>query len=171
MSKQGFNALRPGLLHLVLLLLFLCLCPAGHLAAAPAAGETAQAGQVQDSAAGEKESADTEILKRAGKAIEKKDYRSAVDMLTPLANKKNGEAAYIVGFLTKEGMGTKKSNTRAAQYFKIAADQGDIRGQNAYGMALAMGEGVRRNFLEASQWFAKAAEQGHAEAQYNLGYL
>ena len=41
-----------------------------------------------------------------------------------------------------------------------------MRGQNAYGQALAMGDGIRRNFSEAAKWFGKAAEQGLATAQY-----
>ena len=114
---------------------------------------------------------DDAVLVKVQKALDAQDYRTAVDLLTPLANRKNGEAAYVLGRLIQTGQGIRKSRTRAAQYFKISAEQGDARGQNAYGEVLAMGAGVRRNFLEASRWFARAAEQGHATAQFNLGYL
>ena len=116
-------------------------------------------------------SEDGKVLLDIQEALNKNDFEKAVQLLTPLAEKKNGEACYVLGRLTAEGKGTKASRTRAAKLYETSAQQGDMRGQNAYGQALAMGDGIRRNFSEAAKWFGKAAEQGLATAQYNLGYL
>ena len=54
---------------------------------------------------------------------------------------------------------------------KQAAEQGDPRAQNSFGLIFASGRGVPRNDAEASKWFRRAAQQGMAEAQFNLGNM
>lgn len=113
-------------------------------------------------------SEDGKVLQDVQEALNKNDFEKAVQLLTPLAEKKNGEACYVLGRLTAEGKGTKASRTRAAKLYETSAQQGDMRGQNAYGQALAMGDGIRRNFGEAAKWFGKAADQGSPQPSTTL---
>ncbi len=55
------------------------------------------------------------------------------------------------------------------RWFRLAAEQGDVRAQYNLGSRYATGDGVPEDAVEAVRWFRLAAEQGDAGAQYNLG--
>ena len=112
---------------------------------------------------------DAATLREAQAALDKADYDQAVRILKPLVDGGNAEALYVMGRLILEGKGVKKNNTRAAEFFRLAAEKGDVSAMNSWATSLVTGDGVPRNFHEAARWFRKAAEQGHASAQYNLG--
>ena len=57
------------------------------------------------------------------------------------------------------------------QWYRKAAEQGDVDAQYNLGNMYAKGRGVRQDNAQAVQWFRKAAEQGDAEAQNNLGVM
>jgi TPR repeat protein len=59
----------------------------------------------------------------------------------------------------------------AVQWFRKAADQGNVDAQNSLAFMYITGQGVRQDDAEASRWYRKAADQGNADAQYNLGVL
>lgn len=101
-------------------------------------------------------------LQEVQAALDKNDYDQAVRLLKPLADKRQPEALYVMGRLILDGKGVKKNATRAAEFFRLAAEGGDLSAMNSWATALASGEGVPRNYREAARWFRKAAEQGHA---------
>jgi hypothetical protein len=53
----------------------------------------------------------------------------------------------------------------AARWYRIAAAQGDAKGQFNLGIAYDKGDGVTRDRAEALSWYRKAADQGLAQAQ------
>ena len=114
---------------------------------------------------------DASTLREAQAALDKADYDPAVRVLKPLVDSGNAEALYVMGRLILEGKGVKKNNTRAAEFFRLAAEKGDVSAMNSWATSLVTGDGVPRNYHEAARWFRKAADQGLAMAQYNLGYL
>jgi TPR repeat protein len=57
----------------------------------------------------------------------------------------------------------------SAQYYRLAADQGDAAAQFNYGLCLPTGEGVSMNWSESAKDFRLAADQGHADAQFKYG--
>ena len=62
--------------------------------------------------------------------------------------------------------------TRAAAWFRKAAEQGHAVAQRALGILYFQGGfGVPSSFSKAADWFYKAAKQGDAEAQYYLGLM
>ena len=142
----------PAVLALTLLL------PA-PIPAADTAAPAPDAAQAAESGPSPEERAAEAVLGEVQSALDSKDYKKAVTLLTPLTKNGNAEALYILGRL------------RAVTLFRQAADKGLANAQNALATALATGDGVRRNYGEAGRWFRKAAEQGLAMAQYNLGYL
>ncbi len=50
-----------------------------------------------------------------------------------------------------------------------AAELGNVRAENALGVAYVWGHGVEINYEEAVKWFKKAAEKGNINSQYSLG--
>ena len=61
-------------------------------------------------------------------------------------------------------MGVDQSYERAAEYFKVAARQGQASAQFNLGVLYANGQGVEQFFETASEWWIKSAEQGFENA-------
>jgi hypothetical protein len=61
--------------------------------------------------------------------------------------------------------------TKASQWVRKAANQGDREAQNTLGLMYSKGEGVKQNLRLAKKWFKKAAALGHVQAQSNLEAL
>ena len=64
-----------------------------------------------------------------------------------------------------------KDATRAAQWFRRAAEQGHGDAQGRLGLAFLTGSGVKRDERRAAEWLRRAADQGEAGAQFLLGQL
>ena len=73
---------------------------------------------------------DVATLREAQTALDKADYDQAVRILKPLVDSGNAEAMYVMGRLILEGKGVKKNNTRAAEFFRLAAEKGDVSAAN-----------------------------------------
>jgi TPR repeat protein len=58
---------------------------------------------------------------------------------------------------------------KAFEYFKLAADQGDLASKNAIGDAYCSGHGIRKSYEKAFEYYKLAADQGYSKAQYSLG--
>lgn len=69
----------------------------------------------------------------------------------------------------QNGENIEQDRTKAYEYFKKAAEQGDEISQYDVGRCYEYGDGVEKNEFEAVKWYRKAAEQGYIEAQYALG--
>ncbi|MCF8496058.1 MAG: SEL1-like repeat protein, partial [Alphaproteobacteria bacterium] len=65
--------------------------------------------------------------------------------------------------------GVSRDYTRAAFWFRKAADQGVANAAYNLGVLNHQGLGVPVDIKAAIGWYEKAAELGHPEAQYNLG--
>jgi len=61
-----------------------------------------------------------------------------------------------------------KNETRAAHWFRKAAEAGHADAQFELGMLYAKGMGVPENQTEATRWLRGAAEQGHARAAWEM---
>jgi uncharacterized protein len=62
-----------------------------------------------------------------------------------------------------------KAYTKAAEFWRPLAENGDAAAQYLLGDLYMEGKGVERNDATAFMWFQRAANQGDARAQYNLG--
>jgi len=81
----------------------------------------------------------------------------------------NAKSAYNLAILYSNGWGVPIDDTKATQYFRIAAESGVISAQYNLGVRYAQGKGVPKSDVIASSWYAKAAEKGMLDAQFNLG--
>jgi TPR repeat protein len=59
----------------------------------------------------------------------------------------------------------------AVNWFRKAAEQGEVTAQSNPGLLYANGEGVANDDAGAVKWLGKAAEQGDQQSQYNLGVM
>ena len=53
----------------------------------------------------------------------------------------------------------------------MAAEQGHVHAQTAFGLLHWTGRGVAQDYAEAAKWYRKAAEQSDPDAQANLGRM
>ena len=75
------------------------------------------------------------------------------------------------GQMAFDGDSVEQDFVEAANWYKIAAEQGHARSQHNLACMHEKGQGVFRDCAEAAKWYRMAAEQGHAGSQNNLGAL
>ena len=63
------------------------------------------------------------------KAYETKDYRRALALLKPLAEKGHASAQYYLGWMYERGLGSATDHREAARWYRLAAEQGDTSSQ------------------------------------------
>jgi TPR repeat protein len=73
--------------------------------------------------------------------------------------------AYYLGLF-----GLAKNEAQSAQWYRLAAEQGDASAQYNMGWRCADGRGVPVDKAESAKWYRLAAEQNHPDAQAHLGY-
>ena len=90
-----------------------------------------------------------------------------------LANAKKGKAyaQHAVAVKYEAGRGTSKNLTKAAKYFRAAAEQGHPWSLSSYGNLLEKGGGVRKDIVEAKKWYERSAELKQPRGYTHLGFL
>ena len=71
----------------------------------------------------------------------------------------------------RSGQGVPQNDSKAAWWYRKAAEQGDPDAQKNLGDLYRRGEGVHQDAQESVSWYQKAAIQGHSRAQLNLGFM
>jgi TPR repeat protein len=111
-------------------------------------------------------------------AAERGDYASAMREWTPLAARGHAGAQFNMGRVYREGLGVKRDDGIALEWFDRAAAQGHLGAQTALGDMHRIGVrldtrtlNLPRDFKKAAKWYRKAAGQGHADARFGLGLL
>src|SRR5438093_3695876 len=85
---------------------------------------------------------------RAVKAMQKGDFKTALDELRPLAAKNDPNAQFLLGMLYDAGKGVAQDQTAAASWYRKAAGQGHTLAQLYLGMLLYSGQGVKQDYGE-----------------------
>jgi TPR repeat protein len=95
-----------------------------------------------------------------------------------LAKQGHQHAQYQVGRMYEYGMGVPKDEQEAARWYRLAAEQADLKSQERIGQLLEEGTGVPQDPEEAARFYQKMAEQlrfkadlENAQAQFELGRL
>ena len=118
--------------------------------------------------------ADDNVSRQLGNGLEAyaaKDYRTAWEILYPLANGGQVEAQRKIGVMLRHGLGVKKDDAKAIYWYRKAAENGHVRAQNSLGVMYRFGMGVKRDAEQAAHWIMAAAKQGDAKARENLGLM
>ncbi len=104
-------------------------------------------------------------------AYQKQQYTSALKLFEAAAQKGNREAQHTLGFMYRDGMGTKRNDTKAMAWYRKAAEQGYAPAEYNLGLMYAQGEGAKPNPVAAQRWFRRAADHGSVEAQVKLAEI
>lgn len=90
-------------------------------------------------------------------------YEKAIDAGERRISSNNLACIYI------EGKGVSTDYSKAAYYYKMAAENGHDDAQCMLATLYHNGLGVQQNDTEALKWYTKSAQQGNDEGQYCLG--
>jgi TPR repeat protein len=89
----------------------------------------------------------------------------------------NVDAQFTIGEAYLQGDGVDRSLpvgerfTKAARWFRRAAEKGHAASQYRLGTLSELGHGAPKDNAEAVRWYTLAAEAGHIKAMHNLGVL
>ena len=107
-------------------------------------------------------------------AAQQEDIFGGNNVETVIARAEAGDAEAQMALAQRYrfGAGVPRDTARAVEWFKKAAEQGNVQGEFSVGFMYAVGEdGFERNTVMAAAWFRRAAENGHPNAQINLGNM
>ena len=105
------------------------------------------------------------------RALAKGDFAAARAVFGPLAKTDDGNAQFMLGVMSENGLGMAKDLTAAARWYLKAAAAGIASARYNIAVFYQLGKGVAPNPAEALRWHALAADQGHRRAQNNLGAM
>jgi uncharacterized protein len=108
---------------------------------------------------------------KAGQAMQKGDFKTALEELRPLAAKNDPNAQFLLGMLYDSGKGVAQDQTAAASWYRRAAKQNHVLAQLFLGILFYSGQGVKQDYVEAGRWFQTPAESGNDQAQFYLGSM
>lgn len=103
-------------------------------------------------------------------AYQAKNYREAMRLYRPLAEKGDAEAQYYVGRMYEKGEGVRRDQNEVVKWYLKSAENGYAPAQYrvAVGYAYGLG-GLSKDQDEAVKWLRRSAEGGHKKAQKYLG--
>src|SRR6266403_5651001 len=105
-------------------------------------------------------------LASAKHAYEGKNYTTALNELTPLAEQGNADAQAMLGRMYLMGQGVLKDSDQAIKWFKASAMQGNADAQFFLGTMYLL---PQKDIAEGVKWLRLSAEQGQQDAQLILG--
>lgn len=102
-------------------------------------------------------------------AFEAENYERAREILLPLAEAGDAQAQYVLAKLYENGGdGVMRSLTKAADWYRLAAESGLADAQNNLALLYIQGHGAPRSERRAFELWLDAARNGHRQAQYNV---
>lgn len=99
----------------------------------------------------------------ATSAYDAGDYAKAAKLFSPLAEKGNVEAQYILGVMYRAGRGVPQDFKAAKKWYQLAAEQGNALAQFNLGWMYASGKSVPRDNVRARMWFNIAIANANEE--------
>lgn len=114
---------------------------------------------------------DLAAIYTAGHGGVAQDYKRAAFWFEQAASRDVANAAYNLGVLNHQGLGTKADLEKAISWYKRAATLRHPEAQYNLGIAYIEGIGVPYDAEKAADYFASAAENNIMEAAYNLGLI
>ena len=108
---------------------------------------------------------------RGFRALEQRDYKTALYYLSFLAANGDIKANYNLGIMYREGLGVKKDDVQSLTHFIVAAEGGHMLGNYAVGLAFLMGKGSDIDAKAAIHYLTEATLLGHAISPVEIGGL
>ena len=91
-------------------------------------------------------------------AYDKREFKTAFQMASPLAEAGNADAQNLLGMMYEYGEGVKLDAKTAADWYRKAAEQGHSDAQLNLGTLYDNGQGVTHDEKMAAHWYQRAAE-------------
>ncbi len=91
--------------------------------------------------------------------------------LPRLAQEGDPDAQVSLGYMYQTGQFFDQSYSKAARWYRPAAEQDNALAQFALGELYARGLGLDQDYSAAAYWFRRAAMGGNMSAQFQLAYL
>jgi TPR repeat protein len=105
-------------------------------------------------------------------AYKDKNYVRALSELLPAADLGDDKAMDLLGDIYFEGLGGKKDQQLALNFYIKAAEKGNIDSQHSLGWVYSYAEDKSlRDNTKSAAWFRKAADQGSLQSQVELGLM
>ncbi len=101
-------------------------------------------------------------------AYSREDYKTAYELMLPLAEKGFAKAQYNLGLMYGKGKGVNRDYKEAVRWYLRAAEKGYSKAQTNLGWMYEKGKGVPRDDQKAAKWYQLASDQGVAKAQEKL---
>ena len=95
----------------------------------------------------------------------------AFALAVPRAEQGDAAAMTMLGTLYETGIGVKIDQTKAAEWYRLAADRGDREAAAALGQMYVDGRGVKRDVDRARELFTTAAAKDQPVALFNLAMM
>ena len=130
---------------------------------------------------------DVDLFDTAINSLGRKEFTTALQLFTDLANRGMAEAQINLGMMFESGQGVLQNFDEAIKWYQLAASQGLIKAQEklnllvskaaaaqvnfGLGVAFENGQGVPQDIMEAIRWYQLAADQGLIKAQEKLNLL
>ncbi|MBT5968598.1 MAG: sel1 repeat family protein [Nitrospina sp.] len=130
---------------------------------------------------------DVDLFDTAINSLGRKEFTTALQLFTDLANRGMAEAQINLGMMFESGQGVLQNFDEAIKWYQLAASQGLIKAQEklnllvskaaaaqvnfGLGVAFEKGQGVPQDIMEAIRWYQLAADQGLIKAQEKLNLL
>ncbi len=102
------------------------------------------------------------------KAFERAEYTSAFPAIMALAKANDAKAQTYIAAMYQAGLGVKRDNKKAIEWYEKAAYQNYAPAQYNLGIMLREGTGVEPNIVEAYGWLYNAQQLGHPKAEEQL---
>ncbi len=116
--------------------------------------------------------ADSGADSAAGRAaFQAADYRTALQLLRPLAEAGDADAAMLVGGMAENGWGLPRSDAAAGRWYKLAADQGRAEALERLADFADGGRGMPADRRLAYALYQRAAAGGSARARGRIGEM
>ena len=93
------------------------------------------------------------LLLSFGEGLKRQFYRSSRGM------------GHNLAVMCDRGEGVQQDSSKAAYWYREAAEQGNLNSQHNLSVMYAVGRGVEQDLVQAYMWFNFAAQQGDDEAR------
>lgn len=112
---------------------------------------------------------DVARLEMALEQLSNGQYEQAVDIWEAMANNGHAQAQLSLASSYQYGLGRKQNDGLALKYYRLSAEQGDVRAMHQLALLYTNFKKTPVNLHQALFWWGKSAEAGYAPAQYYFG--
>ena len=101
----------------------------------------------------------SEALERGIEAFDNDNFSAALEQWAPLAEQDHAEAQLFMAVLYRYGLGVEQDPAKAAYWYELAANNGEVDAQSEIGYFYETGIGVKQDVWTAESWYQMVIER------------